>query len=56
MAGARWSDAERELREELALNPRYARAYENLAVVLRREGRDDESREASATARAREAP
>ena len=56
MAGARWSDAERELREELALNPRYARAYENLAVVLRREGRDDESREASATARALEAP
>jgi hypothetical protein len=46
MASARWADAERELREELALNPRYARAYRNLGVVLRRQGRLDEAREA----------
>jgi Flp pilus assembly protein TadD len=46
MAGARWSDAERELREELVADPRYARAYRNLAVVLRHEGRLEESRQA----------
>lgn len=33
MAHARWSDAERELKEEIAENPGYARAYENLRVV-----------------------
>ena len=55
MAHARWADAERELREELALDPRYARAYENLAIVLRREGREDESRAATNAARKLEA-
>jgi tetratricopeptide (TPR) repeat protein len=55
MAHARWADAERELREELATDPRYARAYDNLAIVLRREGRDEESRAATETARELEA-
>jgi tetratricopeptide (TPR) repeat protein len=44
MSNGRWPQAERELREELAIDPRYARAYSNLAVVLRHEGRLDESR------------
>jgi tetratricopeptide (TPR) repeat protein len=39
MAAARWPEAERELYAELALNPRYAKAYFNLGIVLRREGR-----------------
>jgi tetratricopeptide (TPR) repeat protein len=39
MARGRWQDAERELGEELALNPRYRTAYLNLAIVLRHEGR-----------------
>ncbi len=55
MAHARWADAERELREELAADPRYARAYDNLAIVLRHEGRDAESRAATETARELEA-
>jgi hypothetical protein len=55
MAHARWADAERELREELAADPRYARAYGNLAIVLRHEGRDAESRAATETARELEA-
>jgi hypothetical protein len=46
MTSGRWSEAERELREELAVDPRYARAYRNLAVVLRHEGRPEESRQA----------
>ena len=46
MKGARWPEAERELREEIAENPGYARAYENLAIVLAREGREDEARAA----------
>jgi hypothetical protein len=46
MANAAWSDAERELREELAIDPHYTRAYRNLAVVLRHEGRAEESRQA----------
>jgi tetratricopeptide (TPR) repeat protein len=50
MKGARWADAERELREELSIDPRYARAYDNLAIVLRHEGRDDESRAAQQAA------
>ena len=41
--GSRWGDAERELDAELSLNPRYARAHWNLAVVLRHEGRLDEA-------------
>ncbi len=44
MAGARWSDAETELREELAIDPRSVRAHRNLAVVLRRQGRSEEAR------------
>jgi hypothetical protein len=55
MAHARWADAERELREELAADPRYARAYGNLAIVLRHEGREAESRAATETARELEA-
>lgn len=55
MAHARWADAERELHEELALDPRYARAYDNLAIVLRHEGRDEESEAAKETARKLEA-
>ncbi len=43
MKGARWGEAERELREELAIHPRFARAHYNLGVVLRREGRVNES-------------
>jgi protein O-mannosyl-transferase len=43
MANARWPEAERELREELAVDPRYGRAYYNLGIVLRREGRQDEA-------------
>jgi hypothetical protein len=44
MASSRWSEAERELREELAIDPGYPPAQRNLAVVLRREGRVDEAR------------
>jgi Tfp pilus assembly protein PilF len=43
MASARYAEAEREFREELSLDPRYARAYRNLAIVLRHEGRPEES-------------
>jgi tetratricopeptide (TPR) repeat protein len=50
MRGGRWAEAERELRAEIALDPRYAKAYANLAIVLRREGRDDEASQALATA------
>jgi tetratricopeptide (TPR) repeat protein len=39
MKDGRWPEAEAELRAELALNPEYATAEYNLAVVLRREGR-----------------
>lgn len=51
MAHARWAEAEGQLREELALNPRYARAYDNLAIVLRREGRQEEALAAATKAR-----
>ena len=44
MASARWPEAERELREELAVDPDYAPAERNLAIVLRHEGRTDEAR------------
>jgi tetratricopeptide (TPR) repeat protein len=43
MKRARWSEAASELEAEIALNPRYARAHLNLAVVLRHEGHDDEA-------------
>ncbi|MGH7296313.1 MAG: hypothetical protein ACRELB_15340, partial [Polyangiaceae bacterium] len=43
MKRAQWPEAERELREELAVNPGFAAAQLNLAIVLRREGRPLES-------------
>lgn len=52
MAHGRWADAERELREELAVDPGYALAYRNLAIVLRHVGRPDDA--AAADIRARE--
>ncbi len=55
MARAQWADAERELRDELAMNPRYARAYANLAIVLRREGRVEDGAAAADAARRLEA-
>jgi protein O-mannosyl-transferase len=51
MANARWAEAEREIREELAVDPRYARAFANLAIVLRHEGRPDDARAADGVAR-----
>jgi hypothetical protein len=39
MKRADWDAAERELDSELSLNPGYARAYFNRAIVLRRQGR-----------------
>jgi protein O-mannosyl-transferase len=50
MARGRWTDAERELRKELAADPAYAVAYRNLAIVLRHEGRLEEAAEAEARA------
>jgi hypothetical protein len=50
MKDARWSEAEAELRAELALNPGYATAEYNLAIVLRREGRMAEACEAAKSA------
>jgi protein O-mannosyl-transferase len=52
MASARWPEAEHELLEELAIDPRYARAYRNLGIVFRREGRFDEARVVEDRARA----
>jgi len=43
MGESRWREAEAELREEIAQNPDFARAYRNLAIVLRRQGRDAEA-------------
>jgi hypothetical protein len=39
MARGSWEEAERELVAELAINPSYGRAYYNLGIVLRNEGR-----------------
>jgi tetratricopeptide (TPR) repeat protein len=39
MAHGAWPDAERELAAEIAINPRYGKAYGNLGIVLRHEGR-----------------
>jgi len=50
MANGHWPEAERELRSEIDLQPGYARAYANLAIVLRHEGRLEESRAAQARA------
>jgi len=46
MKDGRWPEAETELRAELTLNPGYATAEYNLAIVLRREGRRTEACEA----------
>jgi tetratricopeptide (TPR) repeat protein len=46
MKDGRWPEAEAELRAELALNPGYATAEYNLAIVLRRAGRVTEACEA----------
>jgi hypothetical protein len=45
-----WSAADEELREELSSNPRYARAWQNLGIVLRHEQREAESCAAATTA------
>ena len=45
MKRARWPDAEQELRTEIAVNPGYATAWSNLAIVLRHEGRASEADE-----------
>jgi Flp pilus assembly protein TadD len=50
MRRAQWPDAEAELREEIAVNPRYARAYYNLGIVLRREGRSADACASETTA------
>jgi protein O-mannosyl-transferase len=50
MARGRWADAERELDTELAVDPGYAVAYRNLAIVLRHEGRTDDAIDAEARA------
>jgi tetratricopeptide (TPR) repeat protein len=55
MKRTRWSAAEAELREELAVNPRFARAWHNLGIVLRHEQRSGEAC-AAATAAASLAP
>ncbi|HEX8791032.1 MAG TPA: tetratricopeptide repeat protein [Polyangiaceae bacterium] len=46
MKRARWPEAERELRAEIAVNPDFATAWSNLAIVLRHEGRSREADEA----------
>jgi hypothetical protein len=56
MGDGRWTEAERELRSEIDLQPAYARAYANLAIVLRHEGRLEESRAAQTRADALGAP
>jgi Tfp pilus assembly protein PilF len=43
MSRGHWERAEEELRAELAINPRYAKAHGNLAIVLRHEARSDEA-------------
>jgi tetratricopeptide (TPR) repeat protein len=56
MRAGSWPEAERELRAEIAIDPRYPVAYANLARVLRHLGRDAEADEADAEARALAAP
>jgi protein O-mannosyl-transferase len=43
MARGLWEEAERELAQEIALNPGYGKAYYNLGIALRHEGRMDEA-------------
>ena len=50
MKRALWPAAEADLREEIALNPGYPKAWFNLGIVLRHQQRGPESCEAEATA------
>jgi hypothetical protein len=50
MARGEWPAGEAELRQEIAVNPGYARAFRNLAIVLRHEGRDTDAADADARA------
>jgi len=43
MSRGLWVEAERELAQEVAFNPEYAKAYYNLGIVLRHEARMDEA-------------
>jgi protein O-mannosyl-transferase len=43
MAHGRWEEAEKELAQEIAFNPGYGKAYYNLGIALRHEGRMAES-------------
>jgi protein O-mannosyl-transferase len=50
MGRGEWLAAEVDLRREIAVNPGYARALRNLAIVLRHEGRDADAADAEARA------
>jgi hypothetical protein len=50
MRRADWLAAEADLRREIAVNPGYARALRNLAIVLRHEGLDADAADAEARA------
>jgi tetratricopeptide (TPR) repeat protein len=50
MKSALWPAAEAELRDEIALNPGYPKAWFNLGIVLRHQQRGPESCEAETTA------
>jgi tetratricopeptide (TPR) repeat protein len=50
MGRGEWLAAETDLRREIAANPGYARALRNLAIVLRREGRDTDAADLEARA------
>jgi hypothetical protein len=50
MKRALWPEAASELQQEIASNPGYARAYLNLAVVLRHEGKKDDACRSATTA------
>jgi tetratricopeptide (TPR) repeat protein len=50
MSRGHWQEAEAELAEEIAINPRYGKAHYNLGIVLRHEGRVAEACSAEARA------
>jgi hypothetical protein len=50
MGRGEWLAAEADLRREIEVNPGYARALRNLAIVLRHEGRDADADDAEARA------
>jgi hypothetical protein len=54
MGRGEWPAAEADLRREIAVNPGYARAYRNLATVLRHQGRDADAATVGAEAAALE--